>query len=344
MAKTAEHPLTEWIAKLKHLTHDELIDLADHIELNDAHARYYDPDPAVAGRARATYHHIRATRKGKQWSPEKGVFGELIKTYMPSTYRAVVVEMARSMAQTLAPMEKRRKRRTGGKVESVAKGRIEVKYIKIPVYDLDTGERRRDDQGRPLSRGAGKVIGYAPEIAGYGPYLYVRVWATGGGRDRSEKKKKSKYVGLKGLAMHLEAIMETAEPGSSERKQLAEQIIDHFIAGTLRQWAKENYPDLGDDDDGEGGDDSEIEADDAPDQQRWLELEENIGEHRIKLHGPIAHESGLKYRCVHKVASGWHNEDGGKRGWKELDKQFLDTADQAERWFHETINSIEDGE
>lgn len=148
--------------------------------------------------------------------------------------------VARTLLTALQPVERRRKRRdqSGRAIEEVARGRVEAKYIRVPVYDLITGMRATDDEGQPLSRGPGG-IGRPKEIPGYGPYLYVRIWATGGGKDRQLKRFKSRYVGLKGTAMHFESL----EPGSEERRALAEEILERYEGKTLRSWAEERWPD-----------------------------------------------------------------------------------------------------
>lgn len=164
---------------------------------------------------------------------------------MSSADQRTALQVAKTLQTALKPIEKRRKHRNEatGKVEDVAKGRVEIKYIRIPVYDFDTGLRAVDENGNKLSRGPGPTVGPPKEIPGFGPYLYVRLWATGGGKYRNLSRLKSKYVGLKGLAMHLEELLESHTTGSPERKAIAEEIIDRYDAGTLHQWAKEHYPD-----------------------------------------------------------------------------------------------------
>ena len=242
--------LSALVSLLGRLSFEELDDLVFRVSyaLADAQSHSSKKDDRI--RAESELRRLRSGRKGKRYvklserSADMQSAIHLVEQLPPDDQRTAVT-VAQALHQTLKPIERRRKRRTpAGNIEEVGSGRVEVKYIRVPVYDIFTGERATDDDGNKLSRGPDGVgpnirneQGHLPP--GYGPYIYVRVWATGGGRERDQKQLKSRYVGLKGLAMRFEAL----EAGSADRRALAEEILDRYERKTLRAWAQENYPD-----------------------------------------------------------------------------------------------------
>lgn len=68
--------------------------------------------------------------------------------------------------------------------------------------------------------------------------------------------------------------------------------------------------------------------------QRPVDLEENVGDIRVKVLGAIVHmvdgKLQLRYRCVVKELT-------EKGGFKEIKKEFLQTADEAELWFYAAV-------
>jgi hypothetical protein len=116
----------------------------------------------------------------------------------------IVRDMAATLRDALKPQEKRRRDESG---QAVARGYVQVKYITRPVLNRDTGE---------------------VELKTFGPYLYLRVWATGGNRDRQGKRLKNRYIGMKTLAAAFEAGHVTGD-----------DIIDAYEAGTLPDLQKQ---------------------------------------------------------------------------------------------------------
>lgn len=169
---------------LRSLSHDELVDLIDLIDfwenVEGVHQRRKGKTPLEQIEYRANLDLRRAIR----------ACGALRKKLRP-----VVRDQAATLRDALAPREYR-KRTMDGFV--LAQGTIQTKYIKrmsfhldgTPWIDPDTGE-----QGFKI----------------HGPYLYLRVWATGGGKDRREKRLKNKYIGHKKLAIAFEEGRVTAE-------------------------------------------------------------------------------------------------------------------------------------
>lgn len=251
--------LAALLKRLNRLSYDELISFANKLEHDLADPLITHPDLEIRMKGERIQKLIRQSHRGTSLEKirmhlrainEEIHFAQLLS----EDEQQIAIQMARTLHQALQPVEGRRKPRkrqnkTTGMIEEVGNGRVEIKYIRIPIYDFDTGARLRDDQiseqfplGRPLSRGAAKSIGYAPEIPGYGPYVYVRVWATGGGKARDEKRLKSRYVGTSGLAAEFLKL----EPGSEERQGIAEQIIGLYVSGgskAVRAWAAIHYPD-----------------------------------------------------------------------------------------------------
>jgi hypothetical protein len=77
--------------------------------------------------------------------------------------------------------------------------------------------------------------------------------------------------------------------------------------------------------------------------QMSLNLWQDVGEapvHRLGATGPHArHENGqsvVDYKCVHKVQSG-----NGYGGWKEIEKTYLDSSEEAIAWFNQMLASLQ---
>jgi hypothetical protein len=259
--------LSALLKRLNRLSYDELIAFANKLEHDLAEPLRAHADLDVRMKGERIQKMIRQSHRGTSLEKirkhlrainEEIHFAQLLT----EDEQQIAVQMARTLQQALQPVEGRRKprKRTNqatGMIEEMPNGRVEIKYIRVPVYDIQTGDRLRDEQDRPLSRGAGHVRGYAPEIPGYGPYVYVRVWATGGGKERDEKRLKSRYVGTSGLA----ASFLKMEPGSEERQIVAKEILDLYVAGgskAVRAWAAEYFPDP----DAEELDESEVTPED----------------------------------------------------------------------------------
>lgn len=244
--------LTALLRRLNGLSYDELLAFANKIEHDLAEPLRANPKLEIRMAGEAVQKRIRQSHRGtsleKIREQERAINDEIhFAQLLSQDEQRIAAQVARTLHQSLQPVERRRKpwkrrNKATGTVEEVGNGRVEIKYIKIPVYDFETGQRLRDDQGRPLSRGFGKTIGYAPEIPGYGPYVYVRTWATGGGKGRDEKRLKSRYVGTQGLAQTFLLM----EPGSNERQAVAQEILNLYVSGgadAVREWAKLMYPD-----------------------------------------------------------------------------------------------------
>jgi hypothetical protein len=230
---------------LSRLSYEELAAFVYAMDLQQIRALKGSAKEAERIKGEGLAKHLRAQRKGQPYEDLERRLAAIrdldqAAQQLSADEQQTAGHVARTLLAALQPVERRRKRRdqSGRAIEEVARGRVEAKYIKVPVYDLITGVRATDEAGQPLSRGPGGV-GPAKEIPGYGPYLYVRIWATGGGKDRQLKRFKSKYVGLKGTAIHFESL----EPSSDERRALAEEILERYEGRTLRSWAQERWPD-----------------------------------------------------------------------------------------------------
>lgn len=145
------------LENLRSLSHDALTDLIDLMD-------YWNDVEGVHQR-----------RKGKTpiAAIEAGAGRELRKAitgirYLRKKNRAIVRDQAAMLRDALAPQEYR-KRTVDGYI--LAQGTLQVKYIPRLKLNPDTGQL---------------------ETVLHGPYLYLRVWATGGGRDRRQKRLKNK--------------------------------------------------------------------------------------------------------------------------------------------------------
>lgn len=172
------------LSELQHLSFD---DLTNFVDLADDALGV----KRVAGRRRGKtpLDHLPTGAESQAWYAAR----RLSKADLQ-----IVRDMAATLRDALKPQEKRRRNETG---QAVARGYVQVKYITRPVLNLDTGEI---------------------EDKTFGPYLYLRVWATGGNRDRQGKRLKSKYIGMRTLAAAFEAGHVTGD-----------EIIDAYEAGTL---------------------------------------------------------------------------------------------------------------
>jgi hypothetical protein len=195
--------LADALATLKGLSADELTDLIDYAE-------YYPLDiDAVLSR-----------RKGKPTFPSK--FNPYPKNQWQPTPAAAItaaiidqlskedvetfVSTARVLRDALAPViRKHVDDQTGEAVE--AQGTIQAKEIPKPRYNPFTGEYIRTD---------------------YYYYLYLRQWATGGGKNRDQKRLKNKYLGCPRLAHQL---YHTTDP--DEYRRLYDMIFEAYHAGSL---------------------------------------------------------------------------------------------------------------
>ena len=99
-------------------------------------------------------------------------------------------------------------------------------------------QRQRDDDGQPVARGTlqTKKINRTvkeTDAAGnihfvrraFGPYLYLRIWATGGGKNRDQRRLKNIYLGCKTLAHDLDTL------DGDDRAALVEDILTAYENG-----------------------------------------------------------------------------------------------------------------
>lgn len=113
---------------------------------------------------------------------------------LPAQEQRLVVDVAKRLREALAPRAGRRIDPETG--ESVARGTVQVKHIK----------------GRP--------------------YLYYRYWVSAGGKDRKQRRLKSKYIGKPILAAILSGIQD-----EDRKKQAIHTITMAYLEGTLETLA-----------------------------------------------------------------------------------------------------------
>lgn len=122
---------------------------------------------------------------------------------------STLVHVAAMVHKDLRPVEFRRKRHLeGGQSEPIARGIVQAKYVRRQVFNLETEEF---------------------EWHSYGPYLYIRTYAGGGGRNKDEKHLNNTYVGRKELAK----IFADLPPRSPNRQLLSMEILEGHANGTL---------------------------------------------------------------------------------------------------------------
>lgn len=117
---------------------------------------------------------------------------------MDETNRAILRAAAVAIRRSLQPVTHTRRDSEGN---PLARGYLEIKYIRRPRLNLETGE----------------IVLYR-----YGPYLYWRHFAGGGGIDRKQTRLETKYIGEKELAILFETGRVTAD-----------QILEALETGTL---------------------------------------------------------------------------------------------------------------
>lgn len=182
------------------LEYDDLRDLSDALTY---YMQTLDPDrkrpPNVPrhGRpptAKALYHHlIGVAQSAPDRSPLVAAFAATLEA-VPAAHalddlRAVHMMVA-ALIRALAPQEKRRDGR----------GYIETRYMPRLKYNVDTDEWT---------------------VVYFGPYAYLRRWATGGGRDRKRDTLKSHYLGKDVAVSYLSGVL------------TLDDILAAFEAGTL---------------------------------------------------------------------------------------------------------------
>src|SRR5574341_802777 len=121
-----------------------------------------------------------------------------------------LIQTARLLRQALQPVEQRKKRvdKETGEGQPVARGTVQIKRIRRQIVNSGTGER---------------------EWRLYGPYLYIRTFASGGGRRTDETRLNNTYLGRQLLA----ELFEELPQRSPERKALTLDILEGYKNGTL---------------------------------------------------------------------------------------------------------------
>lgn len=116
-----------------------------------------------------------------------------------------LIEQASLVRDALAPRTKRQRNAAG---ETVARGTLQTKIIRRNVIETDK------DGGNP--RAVRKA---------FGPYLYLRMWATGGGKNRDQRRLKNVYLGCKRLADDLNIL------DGDEHAALVDDILTAYESG-----------------------------------------------------------------------------------------------------------------
>jgi hypothetical protein len=169
------------------LSHDELLNLFEFL----AHERHEENKDYRTG-----------------FTPRRGKMppGEALAVIMPVAMgakddRLFIDEIVRTLVEALQPVENRTRKADGG--------HIQTKWIPRNVLELETDAE-------------GKVIAAHVVRRYFGPYLYLRRWATAGDRDKRKSRLKNYYIGRKDLAVHFEAL-KMSDPDAAAA--LADEII-----------------------------------------------------------------------------------------------------------------------
>jgi hypothetical protein len=162
-----ENKMKELTELLARMPYDALHDWIDYVEYMLIYT-----DPKTDKYARRD---VRLRRRGKTAMDKLYPDGiglqafHLVEDSKASAINGVAI--ARALAAALAPQIARRG----------AAGSIQIKYRYVPQFHLD-GTPVLDDDGNQV-------------IKVFGPYLYLRVWATGGDQARRKSRVKSVYIG-----------------------------------------------------------------------------------------------------------------------------------------------------